>query len=194
MLTLNYVYILALQSTEHCSKTGTNEWNAWKRISIFKRSHRCFPFLFERFWCEGRCIKKRFEPQTKSMREKILVGSHEILKCLQKHLCSRSSHLRRPATFYLAKCYSMVYRLLSNFSFTFLHYVRNTESVVIFADAHLQTHVISLSALKLSEVWNQFAVSNVIWSRESKGFFTVEMCLRKAGIPLNNPSWHSEYG
>jgi len=31
-----------------------------------------------------------------------LVGSHEIINCLQKHLCSRSSHLHRPATFYLA--------------------------------------------------------------------------------------------
>lgn len=156
---------------------------AWKHILIFKRSHRCFPFSLETFWWEGRCIKKSFEPQTKSMRGKILVGSHEILKCLQKHLCSRSSHLHRPATFYLAKCYSMVYRLLSDFSFKFLHcYVRNTESVAIIADAHLQTHVISLSALKLSEVWNQFAMSNIIWSGESKGFFTVEMFLRKAGI------------
>lgn len=153
---------------------------AWKRISIFKRSHRCFPFLLEGFWWEERCIKKRFEPQAKSMRGKILVGSHEILKCLQKHLCSRSSHLSRPATFYLAKCYSMVYRLLSDFSFKFLHcYVRDTECVAIIADAHLQTLVI---ALKLREVWNQFTVSNIIWSGESKGFFIVEMCLRKAGI------------
>lgn len=70
-----------------------------------------------------RCNKKRSRIQNKSGRGTFLVETHEILNCLPKHLCSRESHLLKPAAVYPAKSFLMVYRFLSKISFKSLKFL-----------------------------------------------------------------------
>lgn len=128
------------------------------------------------------------------MSQNFSFGSHEILNCLQKPLCSRDSHLLKPAAVYPARRSLMVYRFLSKISLKseikVLHCcVRRAKVIAV----HLQTHVISLSALKLSEVWNQFGVSNVGWSVRVQRALQREI-LEGLAFSLNSPGWHSEDG
>lgn len=135
----------------------------------FKRPHRSFMFIW-------RISKEReydrSELQTDQWVTIFSEGSHEILNCIQKPLFSGDSHLLKPAAVYPARRSLMVYRFLSKISLKSLKLkfciVTSAAHSALSSSPSIFKHVISLSALKLSEVWNQFGVTNIGWSVKSQ--------------------------